>query len=86
MTIFDMLGQSSVLTVLGMGIVFGFLVIMVLCVSIMGKIFSALGKKNDAGDALKSSVVTAVLTATTSAATTAAISAAVHQYRQDSKE
>jgi len=42
MTILDMLGQSGVLTVLGMGVVFGFLIIMVVCVSVMGKIIQGL--------------------------------------------
>ena len=43
MTIMAMLGQSGVLTVLGMGIVFSFLVIMVICVSSMGKIVHVIG-------------------------------------------
>ena len=48
MTISEMLGQSGVLTVLGMGIVFSFLVIMVICVTIMGKVIHALGANKDA--------------------------------------
>ena len=38
MTIVEMLGQSGSLSVLGMGVVVGFLVIMVFCVSVMGRI------------------------------------------------
>ena len=45
MTILQMLGQSGVLTVLGMGVVFGFLVILVICVSLMGKVFGAFAKE-----------------------------------------
>ena len=42
MTIMEMLKQSGVMTLLGVGTVFMFLVLMVICVTIMGKIFSAL--------------------------------------------
>ena len=47
MTIMEMLNQSGVLTLLGMGVVFSFLVILVLCVSGMGKIFRILGTDKD---------------------------------------
>ena len=49
MTIAEMLEQSGVLTLLGMGIVFSFLVIMVICVTLMGKVVHALGADKDAG-------------------------------------
>jgi len=42
MTIMDMLGQSGVLSVLGMSVVFGFLIIMVISVTLMGKVVHAL--------------------------------------------
>jgi len=37
MTITEMLGQSGVLTLLGMGVVFGFLILMVIIISQIGK-------------------------------------------------
>ena len=36
MTIMEMLGQSGILSLLGMGIVFGFLIIMIIAISTMG--------------------------------------------------
>jgi oxaloacetate decarboxylase gamma subunit len=64
----DMLGQSGTLSLLGMGVVFGFLLIMVFAVTLMGKIVHALGADKDvlqpaAGVAAKSSEVTAAITA-----------------------
>ena len=41
MTIVEMLGQSGNIALLGMGTVFGFLIIMVFCVSALGKVFHA---------------------------------------------
>ena len=82
MTIMEMLGQSGVLTVLGMGIVFSFLVIMVICVTLMGKIVHALGADKDvlapaagSGSASESAKTTAV---------TAAITAAISEYQKNS--
>ena len=45
MTISEMLGQSGILAVLGMGIVFMFLAILVVVISLTGKIMSK--KKTD---------------------------------------
>jgi oxaloacetate decarboxylase gamma subunit len=47
MTIAEMLGQSGVLTVLGMGVVFGFLVILVFAVTLTGKAIHGLGLDRD---------------------------------------
>ena len=47
MTIVDMLGQSGLLTLLGMGVVFGFLIIMIIFVSISTKVIKALGLDKD---------------------------------------
>ena len=79
MTIVQMLEQSGVLTVLGMGVVFGFLVIMVICVSIMGKIFKAFGviKGVDTDSSVEVSIPG------NSASVTAAITAAVTEYQRD---
>jgi sodium pump decarboxylase gamma subunit len=43
MTIAEMFGQSAQLALLGMGVVFGFLCILIICVTCMGKIVHALG-------------------------------------------
>ena len=80
MTILEMLGQSGVLTVLGMGIVFSFLVIMVICVTIMGKIFQALGANK--GAAAPGASVQAAGSAKATAVT-AAVAAAVTEYQKD---
>ena len=71
MTIMDMLGQSGTLSLLGMGVVFGFLLIMVFAVNLMGKIVHALGADKDIlqasggadGITAKSSQVAAAITA-----------------------
>ncbi len=42
MTVLEMLGQSAVLTLLGMGVVFLFLIILVVCISLSSKIIKAL--------------------------------------------
>ena len=76
MTIVEMLGQSGVLTVLGMGIVFSFLVIMVVCVTVMGKIIRALGLGQEADQSA------AAVQAKPNAAVTAAISAAITEYQK----
>jgi oxaloacetate decarboxylase gamma subunit len=79
MTILEMLGQSGSLTLLGMGVVFGFLTIMVICVTIMGKIVHALGADKDVlapgsgGSTTSPAKTTAVA---------AAITAAVAEYQK----
>ena len=47
MTIVEMLEQSAVLTLLGMGVVFGFLVIMIISITLAGKFIHALGLDKD---------------------------------------
>lgn len=81
MTIMEMLGQSGILTVLGMSIVFGFLVILIICVSFLGKIVHALKWDKDvteSGQGGSASGGTA-----NNSAVTAAISAAVNEYRKN---
>jgi oxaloacetate decarboxylase gamma subunit len=79
MTIFDMLEQSGILSVLGMGIVFGFLVIMVITITLVGKLIQALGLNKDVQQAPKPAPAAA---STDNGAVTAAISAAVNEYRK----
>lgn len=81
MTIVEMLEQSSVLTLLGMGIVFGFLVILIITVSLMGKLIQALGWDKDVGQTEKPPASRASPAAKTGAIT-AAITAAVAEYRK----
>jgi oxaloacetate decarboxylase gamma subunit len=76
-----MLGQSGVLTLLGMGVVFGFLAIMIVCVTLTGKIIHAVGADKD----LKQNAVPAAspgAVPANSGATTAAIAAAVAEYQK----
>jgi oxaloacetate decarboxylase (Na+ extruding) subunit gamma len=80
MTILEMLGQSGVLTVLGMGIVFGFLTIMVICVTIMGKVVHALGADKDV---IAPEQTVAASSPAKATAVTAAITAAVTEYQKD---
>lgn len=47
MTITDMLGQSLLLTVLGIGIVFTFLIILILFISLAAKVIKALKLDKD---------------------------------------
>jgi oxaloacetate decarboxylase gamma subunit len=79
MTIFDMLGQSGALTLLGMGVVFSFLIIMVFAITGMGKIINRAVREKE------SPAVSTVQSTGTDAGVTAAISAAVNQYRKNNK-
>jgi len=47
MTIFEMLGQSTILTVLGMAVVFGFLWIMIICVNLTSKLIAKKGGEEE---------------------------------------
>ena len=80
MTIMEMLGQSGVLSLLGMGVVFLFLFILVIAVTVMGKIVQALGI-NDAGTQSSGGASNA----SESTAVTAAITAAVTEYQKTKK-
>ncbi|MDR1787833.1 MAG: OadG family protein [Treponema sp.] len=82
MTIFDMLGQSGVLTLLGMGVVFGFLVVMIICVTLMGKIVHALGADKDV---TAPTPAPAAASPARAAAVAAAITAAVNTYESERK-
>jgi len=78
MTIFDMLGQSGVLTLLGMGVVFGFLIIMVIAITGTGKVIGNFVREKNVQPA-----VSTVQKAGDTSAITAAISAAVNEYRKN---
>jgi oxaloacetate decarboxylase gamma subunit len=82
MTIAEMLGQSGVLTLLGMGIVFSFLVILIIAVTVMGKIVHALGADKDITNPPPARSGGAPAGAASGAAVTAAITAAVNEYQK----
>jgi oxaloacetate decarboxylase gamma subunit len=84
MTIMQMLGQSGVLSLLGMSVVFGFLIIMIISITVVGKIIHALGLDKDAAPA-KAAVAPPASgngVSRNEASVTAAISAAVNEYRK----
>ena len=83
MTIFQMLDQSWVLTLLGMGVVFSFLIILVICVSIMGRIIRALGLNKDVGLPAAGAPAAQVGGTSKTGPVIAAITTAVNEYRKD---
>jgi oxaloacetate decarboxylase gamma subunit len=93
MTIVEMLGQSGNLTLLGMGTVFGFLVILVIVISQMGKLLNArdsdgntspvpagLSAKETPGT--KAGITSVPADTADNARVTAAVSAAITEYRK----
>ena len=85
MTISEMLGQSGVLTLLGMSVVFSFLVILVLFISLAGKIIVA-GAKETLAPAYSAAgpvAVAAAVPAGNDGQVTAVISAAISEYRKN---
>lgn len=79
MTIIEMLGQSGVLTVLGMAVVFSFLLIMIVCVTVSGKVIHTLGLDKDASQPAAAGPAKA---ASGRPGVVAAITAAVAEYRK----
>ena len=84
MTIMEMLGQSGVLTVLGMGVVFSFLIIMIFAITGVGKIINALKLNKELMPQALAAAPSASVSGN-SASVTAAISAAVSEYRKSNK-
>ena len=82
MTIVEMLGQSGILTLLGMGVVFGFLIVMVIVINLAGKLIKEKvafsGQPHEVTPAFNAAVPD-------NGQITAAISAAVNEYRKSSK-
>ncbi|MBO7136274.1 MAG: OadG family protein [Spirochaetaceae bacterium] len=77
MTIVDMLGQSALLTGLGMGVVFGFLIILIIFMTITSKVIKALGLDKDAPKATAGN--TSAAPAQNNNAVVAAIAAALRE-------
>ena len=82
MTILEMLGQSGILSVLGMAVVFGFLIIMIIAVTLAGKVIHALGADKGVIAGTGASAQATTAPAANDASVTAAISAAVNEYRK----
>ena len=86
MTIMEMLGQSGVLAVLGMSVVFGFLVTMIIAITVVGKIMQASGAGKEAAPVKTGSAAPAAGAGngaiTAPPVVAAAISAAVNEYRK----
>jgi oxaloacetate decarboxylase gamma subunit len=78
-----MLEQSSVLTLLGMGIVFSFLVILIICISLAGKFIQAIEAGKDPRQPAKAPSGGPAPAGNANAAVTAAISATVTEYRKN---
>jgi oxaloacetate decarboxylase gamma subunit len=83
MTIAEMLEQSGVLTLLGMGVVFSFLIILIFAITGVGKIINALKLNKELMPQALAAVPSASVVS--SNAVTAAISAAVNEYRKSLK-
>jgi len=78
MTIVEMLGQSGILALLGMGVVFGFLIILVIVINLAGKFI----KEKISSPGQSNGVKPAYNSASDNGQITAAISAAVNEYRK----
>jgi len=78
MTIEVMLGQSGILAFLGMAVVFGFLIILVIVISLAGKVIKEKAVLSGQPDGAKP----AFNSASDGGQITAAISAAVNEYRK----
>jgi oxaloacetate decarboxylase gamma subunit len=78
MTIAEMFGQSAVLSLLGMGVVFAFLTILIVCMTLVAKLIHALGWDADVQEPKQAGVVSAptaaVKNSTAAAVPTAAAS------------
>ena len=83
MTISEMLGQSGLLTLLGMCVVFGFLIILIFCMKLLHAVIHALKLDKGAAATTKpktsSTPVVAAKPAVDQGAIIAAIVAAIHE-------
>jgi oxaloacetate decarboxylase gamma subunit len=83
MTVSEMFVQSGALALLGMTMVFGFLIIMVICVTFSGKIIHALGLDRDTQMPKQAGAQAVTGGGPDSGAITALISAAVNEHRKN---
>ena len=79
MTIAQMFNQSGVLALLGMSVVFGFLIVMVVVISVAGRIIHALGLDRE----LSATPAVNAVSGGVDGLVVAAITAAVKAYRKE---
>ncbi|MDR2803034.1 MAG: OadG family protein [Treponema sp.] len=82
MTIAQMFGQSGALALLGMAVVFGFLTILIVVISLTGRVIHALGLDKEAVTGNKAAAVNAV-PGGIDGTIVAAITGAVKTYRKN---
>ncbi len=80
MTIIEMFGQSAILSLIGMGVVFSFLIILIISVTLVAKLVKAMKWDGDV-TAPKAAYVPSSASSANSGAVTAAITAAVNEHR-----
>jgi len=86
MTITEMFGQSVYMTVLGMGIVFSFLIILIVFMNLVARLVKAMGWDADVQAPIAGGASSASLSgAAGNAAVVAAIGAAVNEYRKSNQ-
>jgi oxaloacetate decarboxylase gamma subunit len=85
MTISEMLGQSAILTVLGMAVVFAFLWFMIICVNMAAKLVHKTGWDKDVRQSLNTPLPPKKTGGAAGPEITAAITAAVTEYREQEK-
>ena len=87
MTVTEMFGQSAIVTLLGMGVVFGFLIILIICITLVGNAVHSLGLDKDLEKPVKAKSpiipeAVPVIERTNNDAITAVIAAAITTYRK----
>jgi sodium pump decarboxylase gamma subunit len=80
MTIAEMFGQSGVLALLGMAVVFSFLIILIISMDIVAKLIRAMGWDYDVNPKKPAAVAGASVN---DAAVVAAVTAAVNEHRKN---
>jgi oxaloacetate decarboxylase gamma subunit len=83
MTITEMLGQSGVLALMGMGTVFVFLIVVILAITVVSKIIHSLGMDKDLMPKPAAAKSAAAGASGKTGEVAAAISAAVARYREN---
>ncbi len=78
MTIAQMLSQSAMLTLLGMGVVFSFLIIMIISMYALHAVLHAVGADKESPDTSSSAAGSGSAPVTDNQAVVAAIAAAIH--------
>ena len=80
MTIMEMLQESASLAALGISIVFSFLILLVICISLVGKVIRVLESRKKVDD--QGTAISANATKEENESVIAAITSAVNEYRK----